>query len=1228
MYFTTLKKLFTGIILALCLIVGWLSPMAQAQVLDPLPSGVTVRGKFCVPVDEECKTDSLTFADSTQNVTETQWAFEDPSGGQSRIVKGNVAKNIFSQPGTYIVSLKRTLKDGSSSPPVQIRINIGIPPEPFQNWRTDTTICKGEVIDLNPYPNQTVSKFQYLWYPKGDTTQTLKVDSSGCYSVEVRDPLTGCTTQDRINVDVCGEQKQSQGVKWYFGGNAGLDFSGGGATPIEDAKLNTIEGSSSIANTKGELLFYSDGIRIFDKNGDRMPSVVFDPDGKPRLVTNDTTSLGGNQLSTQSALIVPKPTCRGCEYLYYVYTTAEINGSKQLTYSVVDMRYNKGKGAIVEKNIPLVSQSTERSTSVKNERDSTYWVITHDYGTNRFRVYHLTESDTKEEKVYDLGQAHDTPIRGEGYMKIGPADTSGNGNRPMAVVIPGPPTNSIDLFTFNDSTGVLTFDRTIQLGPAPPKAYGVEFSPDGTKLYVTMLGDSANNNTSYLLRYDLTEKDSASFAQSKVVIDSSTTRQYGAIQIASDGKLYIAVKGSNSLGVIENPDAGGLLDSLRFNPQGQSLGGKTSQLGLPNLVANFNDQSSGPGISHADTCSGSPTTFEIGPNCPKLKETYTLDFGDGTAPTSFTSAQPKKHTYKTAGTYYVSLRIVTAKASGGICKDTLIRDTVRIIDPPPKIDLGPDIDSCRLSVNLDAKVKASQYVWVFNNRVVARTQKITASRTGQYVVFAANGECYQTDTIQVALRRPPSLNLGPDTTFCQGTTYTLTVPQRTWTRFQWSNSVTTRDNTISQTGTYIVKAQNDFGCENTDTISVRQLPKPVLTATLTQPTTCTALNGAIEVRPTPAGTYTYVWSRADGSVLTSVTNQQQGLPEGSFRVKATNESACTVDTSFALKSPANRMTIAPQSAAALCSQPNSGSVALTVSGSTPSTYIWRDAQGNQISTNPILTGVLSGTYSVEVTDVGGCKATTENIRVGLDSTGFASLGPNRQICPGDTALLIPIDGGAQAGNAYQWSTGANGRSIVINSVGTYSVIVRNTITGCVGRSSVQVTNKPKPEYSLTKEVPLCVGDNGEAKLTAGGGPGLRFFWPQLGDSSRVVTVRQVGTYQLRITSVNGCSAVDAAQVVDLCDPRVVVPDAFTPNSDGINDVFEVYTAYVSDFNLKIYNRWGEVIFSSDDPEKRWDGTYRGVAYPSMLYPYVITFKSQYFPDRPKTVKRGSVMLIR
>ncbi len=1194
---------------------------------------IKISGKACVP-DQECGADSLRFVDSERSVVTTRsWDFGD--GTTATIQNDSVARHVYQRSGTYTVRLTRTIS-GTAVTSERI-VQIYDRPDPFPQWRTDTTICIGEVITLDPYQGSTPpSGVRFLWYPKGETTQTIQVDSSGCYSVEAISP-NGCSYQNRINVDVCGEKKESQGVKWYFGQNAGLDFSGGGAPqPLDDGKLNTIEGSSSIANTKGILLFYTDGITIYDKDGKPLKSL----DPRDSAATATPIPLGGNRNSTQSALIVPKPTCRGCEYLYYVYTTAEINGTKRLTYSIVDMRQNGGKGAVVEKNISVTEQASEQSASVQNERDSTYWVITRVYGTNRYEVRHLTRNENTDPISYTGGQRLDSLSNGEGYMKIGPADTTGGneGNRPMAVVSPGPPKNSIDLFTFNDSTGVLTFNRTLDLGPAPPKAYGVEFSPDGKSLYVTMLADTnadgSQKGSSYILKYDLTQTDPRLINSSRTVIDSSTTRQYGSLQIGPDGRIYVAIQDSKSLGTIENPN-GGLLDSLRFIPDGQTLGGKTSQLGLPNLVSNFNDNSSGPGLAYSDTCVNAPTVFEISPNCPKLKETYTVSFGDGSRPYSTTALQPVTHAYARPGEYPVSLRIVTQLSSGrGICKDTTIFDTLTILEVPPQMNLGPDTTICNSKgLTLDLKVPAETYIWLVNGQVTGRGQRaITLRRPGYYIVvgFAANGECFKNDTIEVQIKPPPSLNLGPDTVFCYRSAVTLRVPQNGWTQFQWSNGGTTRDISVSRAGTYTVTAQlttDGAVCENTDSIRVTELPQIRLRAALTGPTACTSADGVIALTPTPAGVYTYAWTRSDGATLPDLA-QQTNLPEGSYSVQVTDTlHACETDSVFALKSPVNQLQLTPDIKAALCSLPNSGTISLRATGGTPVSYTWLNANNISVATGAVFNQAAPGLYGVEVRDANGCKVILDSIRVGLDSTGFARLGPPPLKCAGEPVELAPQDAEIP-GNVYRWSTGATTRAINVSQPGAYSLVVRNTLNGCVGRSNVQVTDRPAPVFSLTREAALCVGDRGQAQLAVSGDAALRFLWPALGDTARRVIVSQVGQYDVRATDPAGCTAVATARVENRCEPRLLMPDAFSPNGDGSNDLLDVFTAYITDYELKVYNRWGEVIFASTNPEQKWDGTYKGQPYPSMLYPYVVSFKSESYPDRARIVKRGSVLLVR
>lgn len=1227
-FFTKCTHL-TGVLWLLCLIVGAGNAWAQ---------GIKISGKACVP-DQQCKADSMRFVDSLRTgVTKRVWSFGDNSADVTKTAAADSAiQHVFERAGTYTVRLTRTT---STTTIISERIvSVYNRPQAFANWRTDTTICKGETITLNPYGSgPQPSGLRFLWYPKGDTTQTISVDSSGCYSVEAID-VNGCTYQDRINVDVCGEKKESQGVKWYFGQNAGLDFGGGGApNPLTDGNLSTIEGSSSIANTKGQLLFYSDGITIYDKDGKPMKSLV------PGDTSAVSIPLGGNRRSTQSALIVPKPTCRGCEYLYYVYTTSEIRGNKVLTYSVVDMRQNVGKGAIVEKNIPVTQNGTEQSASVRNDRDSTYWVINRKFDSNCFEIRHLTTAENPILTTYCGGQTIDSLAQAEGYMKIGPADTSSTnkGNRPMAVVIPGPPKNSVDLYTFNDSTGAMTFDRTIQLGTAPPKAYGVEFSPDGKSLYVSMLADTnrdgSQKGTSYILKYDLSQKDSL-LALSRTVVDSSTTRQYGSVQIGPDGRIYVAVKGSSTLGTIENPN-GGLLDSLRFNPSGQSLGGKTSQLGLPNLVSNFNDQSSGPGFTYSDTCARQPTVFQGSPNCPKLKETYTWNFGDGSVPVSTTALQPQRHTYQQPGQYYVSFHIVTRTSSGGICKDTLIKDTLTILETPQQMNLGPDTVICnRRGITLDLKVPATNYVWLVNGAVAGRQRTITFTRPGFYyaIGFAANGECYKTDTIRVQIRPVPSLNLGPDTLTCYKSTIELTVPQQVWRNFRWNTGATTKTITTTAAGVYSVTAtfQTDNAvCENSDTIRVNELPKIQLQAALIGPRSCTSADGAINLTVTPAGsyTYTYAWTRTDGAVLPG-TAQLTNLVEGRYAVQVTDSiHACKADSAFQLKSTANQLTLTPNVRDALCSIPNSGTISLNISGGTAVAYTWLDQNNNLIASTPVFDKAAPGRYNVQVQDANGCKANRDSIVVRLDSAGFARLAAAPPKCNGQAVSLSLVTGDL-AGNVYQWSTGATSPTIDVSQPGSYSVTVTNTQTGCKGSSSVQVADRPAPNFSFTQQAALCVGDQGRTQLVANGAGGLQFRWlgsdgRPLSDTARVLAVSQVGSYILRVTDPLGCTATATANVINQCEPRVNVPDAFSPNSDGINDQFQVFSNYITDYEMRVYNRWGEVIFVSTNPEQKWDGTYRGSDYPSMLYPYVLTYKSESFPERGKIVKRGAVLLVR
>ena len=1181
-----------------------------------------VKGKLCIP-DVECKSDSVTFSDTLKTSTAWLWDFGDPGSGTQNTSTKVSAKHLYQTPGPYTVTLTRTV---NGVPQIVTKtINIGVPPPQFPGWRRDTMICKEDLgkLILNPYPSNAPSGAKYLWFPNGDSTQTMRVDSSGCYSVEVTN-AEGCTYEDRINVKVCMEPELPPDSKWYFGTNAGINFVGGGEPqPITDSQINTSEGAASISNAKGQLLFYTDGTKIYDKNGGVMPS----KDGS-------TTPLAGSSNSTQSALIVPKPICRGCEYLYYVFTTSDINGTKQLSYSLVDMRGNGGKGEIVEKNIPLNqgSLATERIAAVRNDRDSTYWVVTHDYNSNAFKVYHVTKAGIEGPTAYPLGTLQNTPSQAEGYMKFSTPDSTG---QKLAIIVPGPPRNLVQIYTFNDTTGQLSGPTlTLDLGKMPPKAYGVEFSSDGTKMYVTLQKDDSDTTLSRLYQYDISLGDSARIADSRIPIDSSATEVYGALQRGPDGRIYMAVKGSEYLGVINNPDEDSK-EEVKFELQGIHLGGKLSQLGLPNFVALPPPPPSGPSISYKDTCSNQPTTFNGSPRCEPMKgDQYIWNFGDGSA--SMTGQQVQ-HTYREAGTYTVTL------TQRHPCRDTVMTQRITIIATPDPIKLRNIPDTCVPVLTLDAGVVAEQYEWYRDGRPFARTKTITLQPlggSGTYRVVASNGilgQCSSRGSAEVRIRRPPAYSLGSDTSLCVGVGSVVldarpTVTQ--WDEFLWSTGEKTELITVTKPGAYISRVYNRaLQCFNEDTIQVRPSPKARMQATLTPPTGCTTRDGRIVIGSiTPTGNYTFSWfGEPNDTPLTGTGNTLASLGEGTYKVRLTgNPTVCPTDSSFTLRVVKN-LRLQPTVVDARCTIPNAGAINLSTLAGTPTRYVWTNATGGTVGTNaPIISNLLPGKYNVQVTDAGGCDTTLRDITVGVLPEKFLSLGPDREKCVGDTALLVPTLPNI-AGNQYQWSTGETTNRITVSRAGTYSLTVTNSVTGCTDTDNFVYSLAPRPVYDLNRDVGLCDLDVGAMAtlIIRPTTPNLRYRWfPPLDATTLRVTVDQVGTYRVSITSPASCEVTDSVQVVVRCEPRLFIPDAFSPNADGQNDLLDVYGDHLSDFELKIFNRWGEVIFHTNDMNEKWDGKYRGALYPPMTYPYVVSFKSKFFPDRPRISQRGAVTLLR
>lgn len=347
---------------------------------------------------------------------------------------------------------------------------------------------------------------------------------------------------------------------WYFGDHAGLDFNSGTPLTLGNSEMDSNEGSASIADANGNLLFYTDGMIIWDASHDTM---------------SNGAGLNGNSQSTQSALIVPKP---GSTTLYYVFTTDAVENLlvNGLQYSIVDITLNGGLGAVTSKNNLLQTPMVEKLTAVQDSITLNFWIVGHKWNSNEFYAYQITSAGLNTTPVITaIGLTHTGGTQNQnavGYMKFSP-----DGSK-IAVAINE--MDRIELFDFNISTGVLS--NTITFPTIYNEVYGLEFSPDGSRLYVSTISPPR------IYQVNLNAGSSAAIIASSTLIATSAAQFIGTLQIGPDANIYVARYVTTSLGVINDPDALGA--ACNYVDLGLSLISGYSIFGLPNFIQNlFND---------------------------------------------------------------------------------------------------------------------------------------------------------------------------------------------------------------------------------------------------------------------------------------------------------------------------------------------------------------------------------------------------------------------------------------------------------------------------------------------------------------------------------------------------------------------------------------------------------------------------------------------------------------
>lgn len=430
--------------------------------------------------------------------------------------------------------------------------------------------------------------------------------------------------------------------------------------------------------------------------------------------------------------------------------------------------------------------------------------------------------------------------------------------------------------------------------------------------------------------------------------------------------------------------------------------------------------------------------------------------------------------------------------------------------------------------------------------------------------------------------------------------------------YAWTGTAQTTDSITGLAGgTYHVTVTDSLGCTLADSVIVGTNNGPTApTISASGPLTFCQGGSVVLTSSVPTGN---TWSNAATTQSITVS------ASGTYTVTQTVGS-CTSPPSASVVVTVNPTPAAPTITAsgplAFCP---GDSVILTSSAA--SGNLWSDGETTQS-----ITVKAGGTYTVSDTQNTCPSPASAAQSVTINPAPQPVITANKPaICPGAT---VTLDATTSSATSYLWNTTATQPSITVSTPGLYQVAV--TVNGCLGTDTMTIYSQPLlGALPVLMDSAICQGDFITIDATTVNATSYVWTGP-VSQSTPAVTVDSQGVYLITVT--NSCGSESGSVTISFkdCECKIVMPNAFTPNGDQVND------AYGPDFkcdnpkylSMRIFNRWGEKVFETTDLAGQWDGKFRGTMQPPGVYIYYIEFTGLQ-NNVEKTVKlMGSVTLIR
>lgn len=574
----------------------------------------------------------------------------------------------------------------------------------------------------------------------------------------------------------------------------------------------------------------------------------------------------------------------------------------------------------------------------------------------------------------------------------------------------------------------------------------------------------------------------------------------------------------------------------------------------------------------------------------------------------------------------------TVEGSDGNCTATATQNIT--LTPSPQLTVSPDVTICHGQSTTLSVSGAGSYSWD-NGLGTAGSQSVSPATTTTYTVTGSNNNCSSTASVTVTVT--PSITVSASsspTAVCPGGLVTLTASgatSYTWAPAPGLNATTGASVTANPTTTTTYTVTGTTGsCSSTTSVIVNISPSLTINATASPASVCPG--GSSTLTATGAGTYT--WTPATGlsgttgssvtaspsSTTTYTVSGTSGTCQGSATVTVTVSPVVVVNAG-------NDITVCEGSA-------------VTLSGSGADVYSW----DNGVSNGVAFTATTTTTYTVTGTTLQGC-AGIDQVTITVETAPVAAFSSDVQ--GGCLPLNVQFTQVSAGGTGYNWNFGDGTTSTDQNPLHTYYSSGCHDISlevtsanGCSRIVNLQdyVCIQPRPIAAFSSNPAELSESNPVANFVNASENAVAYAW-NFGDGTvstqespvHTYIVNDVG-YEVTLYAYNSAGCVDSTkQMLPFNEsPVYYVPNAFTPDGNEFNQTFQpVFTAGFDPqrFHLEIYDRWGERIFESLNPEIGWDGvSVAGTIVPDGVYVWKISFNLRNSDD--KRVLSGHVALIR